>query len=211
MPVRRNIVRGLVHRVVGIHVWNGLTGEPVTIPRQMRKRVVDAADQLYDEVIRRIDWKRIHIEANSRHLQLHEFRGEGPCAECIQQALLYDEAGLGLSRLHRWTEMPTIPERKTCPDWAAVFADALRWRRSDDRTPTPGVPAPGSRPPCEFDDCDGDELPAVAVVPLTSTGMTVPYRWALSCAACLPDWQRSNPDAQPIALAPSPTTTRGEA
>lgn len=205
MPVRRNIVRDLVHRVIGVQVWDGLRGEPVTIPRAEWDLVVDAADQLYDEVIRRIDWKRIHIEASGRHIQLHEWRDEAPCGECIQQALLFDENGLGLSALHKWTELATIPPREARPDWAQAFAAALRWRQPTDPDrvgPKPGVPAAGSRPPCAFDDCDSDDAPAVAVVPQTSTGMTTPYRWTLSCAACLPCWQRSNPDARPIALVP---------
>ncbi|MFG1872059.1 hypothetical protein [Micromonospora arborensis] len=203
MPIRRNIVRDLVHRIVGAQVWDGLRGEPVTMPLAEWELVVDAADQLYDEVIRRIDWQRIHIEATSRHLQVHEWRGDGPCGECFQQALLYDENGFGLSALHRWAETPTVPERKTRPDWVPIFASALRWRRSsavDQVGPPPGVPAVESRPPCHFDDCESDGPPAVAVVPLTSTGMTRPYRWVMSCAPCLKDWQHSNPEVKPIPL-----------
>ncbi|MGC4886603.1 hypothetical protein [Micromonospora sp. DT227] len=203
MPVRRNIVRGLVQRVVGVHVWNGLIGEPVTIPRPVWDRVQDAADQLYEEVVRRIDWKRIYIEASARHLQLHGHRDGAPCGDCIEQALLYDERGFGLSALHPWTEAPVVPERTTRPDWAGVFADALRWRREDAGTPKAGVPEVGSLPMCEFDDCDDEEAPATAVVPLTSTGMIRPYRWVLSCPACVSVWQRGNPHAQPIRLASS--------
>jgi hypothetical protein len=40
-------------------------------------------------------------------------------------------------------------------------------------------------PSCEFDDCDSDGAPAVAIVPQVSFGMTEPYAWVLSCADCI--------------------------
>lgn len=134
MPVRRNVVRALVQRVVGIHTWNGLLGEPVTIPRTEWDRAVDSADQLYDELVREIDWSRILIEAQARHIQVHIDRHPTPCGECVREALLYDERGLGLSALHKWTDEPTIPRRETSPDWPQAFSELVRWRRSDDVT-----------------------------------------------------------------------------
>ncbi|MEU7591178.1 hypothetical protein AB0A95_33400 [Micromonospora sp. NPDC049230] len=132
MPVRRNVVRHLVQSVVGIHVWDGLAGEPVTIPRTEWDRAVDSADQLYDELIREVDWNRILIEARSRHVQMHINTDPNPCGECIQQVLLYNEHGLGFSALHKWKETPTVAPRETSPDWAQVFAELLRWRQTDE-------------------------------------------------------------------------------
>ncbi|TDC34240.1 hypothetical protein E1211_18000 [Micromonospora sp. 15K316] len=132
MPVRRNIVSRLTQRVVGVHTWNGLTGEPVTISRENWDRAVDAADELYDEVVRAVDWNRILIEALGRHFQL-DHDGEQPCGECVREALLYDERA-GLSALHPWRERPAVPERETHPDWAAVCAELVRCRQPGDRS-----------------------------------------------------------------------------
>jgi hypothetical protein len=122
MPERREVVTFLTERVVGTHVWDGRTGEPQTIPADRWDATRDAADELWERIVAQVNWNRILIEATSRHLNIHpDLPGaalnEGPCGNCVREALLRGEDG-------QWAN------RTTHPDWPVVFAEHIRYRRS---------------------------------------------------------------------------------
>jgi hypothetical protein len=127
VPTRRKAAVFLTEIVVGEQVWDGTRGECRTMPTEEYDRVADAADELFTQLVRRVDWNRTMMEAQGRHLALDHDRYWETCGECVAEALLFDDHfAMGVKD---WTARPHVPKRTTVVDWPEVFASALRYRR----------------------------------------------------------------------------------
>jgi hypothetical protein len=98
VPIRDRIAEDIAHDVVGRQVWNGLTGECSTMPTEAWERVKSAADLLFERIVSRVDWSRVLIEAQGRHLGL-DHSGE-LCGPCLRDALLSKD---------RWADPTAAP------------------------------------------------------------------------------------------------------
>lgn len=137
MPVRRTIVTWLGETFMGGQTHNGATATCTSIGDAYYE-VRGAADAAYCDLIERIDWNRIMLEASARHGSLvdadchperHRYapHSDEVCPDCIRAALLAED------RLINWVSSgqptPTDPPA-TVPggDWARVLADGVRHR-----------------------------------------------------------------------------------
>lgn len=142
MPVRRNVVTWFAERFMGAQSHNGLTQRCTSIGDAYYD-VRDAGDVAYCELIDRIDWPRILLEASARHDALTEADchpkiskynpgGDRLCPDCIREALLAED------RLINWVSngQPTPhepPADVPGGDWARVLADGVRHRGASGR------------------------------------------------------------------------------
>lgn len=129
MPEIDKAVDRIMEMEIGGHSWNNMPGNPrhtcrtpCCLPRDRAE-----ADKVLEEIRERvrltfthmivsIDWKRIMLVASGRHHALHDKDGDpyddkGPCAECIQVALLYDEYASYGQRDEEWAERPGLPKQ----------------------------------------------------------------------------------------------------
>lgn len=142
MPVRRTVVTWLGEQFMGVQSHNGLTGKCTSIGDAYHE-VRDAADAAYCEIIDRVDWHRIMLEASARHGALTDAdchskpRGyhagaDDKCPPCVRAALLAED------RLINWVSdgQPTPhepPADVPGGDWARVLADGIRHRGASAR------------------------------------------------------------------------------
>lgn len=136
MPVRDRTGEQLTRDVVGIQVFNGLVGVCVTMPNDAYDDVRAAVDALYERFVDAIDWNRIRIEAESRHISLGPAHhrdthreAEDVCGDCIREALLVGD-GDPQRWPGGWKDAPTVARTENPPDWAAVVAASVGYRRT---------------------------------------------------------------------------------
>lgn len=142
MPVRRTIVTWLGEKFMGGQSHNGLT-QTCTSIGDAYYLVRDAADAAYCDLVERIDWNRILLEASARHGALEDANchpvsraynpaGDRLCPDCVRAALLAED------RLINWVSsgQPTPadpPADVPGDDWARVLADGVRHRGASAR------------------------------------------------------------------------------
>lgn len=91
--------------------WTATVDDEVMTRDEFDKRFWDPADKVFVQVVDSIDWSRVFIEAQSRHIALghddedrHSFpRTEDICPECLCEALLAGDTFMD------WTETPKVP------------------------------------------------------------------------------------------------------
>jgi hypothetical protein len=105
MPVKIKAVETLVRAIYGGLGFNNLQEIAYIGPPERRRTITvqefeETYTAAYEKMIRSMDWKRVLLEATSRHIELNhgetqkERRGvydwgpDMPCAECIEAALL---------------------------------------------------------------------------------------------------------------------------
>lgn len=152
MPERERAALFVTHQFIGTQVWDGLTGECITMPTEAYDRTKTAADLLFERLVDHLDWSRVMLAAAGRHIALinagtHPGNGTGSsrsyttvgadlgvCGQCVQEALLDDD------RRIRWVtadNQPVTSTRNARPDTgqdpAVTLATAVGYRR-------PGAP-----------------------------------------------------------------------
>ena len=117
MPPRRAAINKITENLLGGPVmWDGLTGtvreQPMRahsfVARNAERTILDQntwdetetlASEVWEHVVRSIDWTRVLITASAEHLRRQELSSghkdfvllDGICAECVQYALLTKE------------------------------------------------------------------------------------------------------------------------
>lgn len=112
MPVRAKVEEWLYRELVGTQWFQ--SGECMSMPQDDFDAVTDYASDLYHELIERIDWKRVLLEASGR-CSAFEHDHEGPCAESVERALLC-------------FDRPFYGEKDGTYGWADADKNADVWR-----------------------------------------------------------------------------------
>lgn len=148
MPVRDKAVVRVAQQLTGIQDWDGRTGECKSMPTEDFYGVVEMVDSLFVRIAEMVDWNRVLLEAQGRHLTLEHDENRGyddtPCGECVFEALLSRDQG-GTQR-GRWNYVGDASEREvakpitrgshTDPNYQeetvalakAMMYDGKRWR-----------------------------------------------------------------------------------
>jgi hypothetical protein len=126
MPVRDKAVNKIASMMVGGLTFDGLTGTCTSLPDSIYRVLCFTADNAYEEVVLSIDWNRVMLDAEARHISLHggemgmEPKVHSVCAECVMEAVLANEWG-----------------GKQSDKWAArPKAARWRWPRFREKPPT---------------------------------------------------------------------------
>lgn len=131
MPTRRNVVSRIIRLVAG-QLWfdNSAGRRCVTVPHELYEEAELAADTLYGHIVDAVDWSRILIEAQARHLH-HDPHGDSyaTCGKCLREALLVDVHD-GWSTASG-AAVPSPPAEH--PDWLSALSRLRSKARLDRR------------------------------------------------------------------------------
>lgn len=112
MPVRERVEESLTVGLIGDQ-WFRM-GVCQSMPDADYCAVRELASAIFVRMVDRTDWNRVLLEAQGRHMAVHDTEGKGyllgdesVCGECINEALL--AATFGGKFSEDWTKEPTSP------------------------------------------------------------------------------------------------------
>jgi hypothetical protein len=88
MPERVQVVTMMAEREIGVQVWHGGTGRCQSMKTSDYVAAQIRADELYVDIVGRINWNRILLMAKARHVYVHKGDGDATCGHCLQDAML---------------------------------------------------------------------------------------------------------------------------